>query len=91
MDSGDACAGVGEDEAEEGEADPSRDVEAAACGGDWDDNHDGEAGKRERDDEFEVEAVGICGEYNQRGVGHVGILREVRRAGRELRCIEIIR
>jgi hypothetical protein len=35
--------------------------------------------------------VGICGEYNQRGVGHVRILREVRRAGRELRCIEIIR
>jgi len=77
VDCGDAGAGIGEDEAEEGEADPAGDVEAAACGGDGEDDHDGETGERERDDELEVEAARVCSEENEGGKSrwHVCILR----------------
>ena len=50
VDSGDACAGVGEDEAEECEADPSGDVKASARGGDGENDHDGEAREGKGDD-----------------------------------------
>ena len=78
MDARDAGAGVREDEAEKGEADPAWDVEASARGGDGEDDHDGEAGEGERDDEFEVYAARIGGEENEGGDSrqHARILRE---------------
>ncbi len=65
VDSGDASAGVREDKTEEGEADPAWNVKAATRGGDGEDDHDGEAGESERDDDFEIYAARIGGEENK--------------------------
>ena len=82
VDCGDAGAGVGKDEAEEGEADPTGDVEAAAGGGDGEDDHDGEAGERERDDELEVEAARVCGEQSVKDEGGWCFERDEREHGK---------
>jgi hypothetical protein len=65
VNSGDAGAGVGEHEAEECESHPAGDVEAAASGGDRENDHDRETGESQRDDEFEVDAARVGDEQNE--------------------------